>query len=454
VKRIRPDLIIVLGGPEISYENESMPVVQAADYIVSGEGDLAFRDLCGRLLNGERPANKMITAPLPKLEELRSPYDLYTEADIAHRVIYVEASRGCPFSCEFCLSSLDIPVRQAPLPQFLGELQKLLDRGVTQLKFVDRTFNLNVAVSLQILRFLRERHRSGLLFHFEVVPDRLPQELREAIAHFPPGALQLEVGVQTFNETVAARISRRQNYARLEENLKFLRQQTGAHIHADLIAGLPGESMESFGSGFDRLLGLRPHEIQVGILKRLRGTPIARHDAEWEMVYSPEPPYEILRNSQLTFEATQRLRRFARHWDLVYNSGNFLETAPLLWQKPALEGSLTATPEGSAFASFMRWSGWLHGQVGRTDGIALPRLMQFLHTYLCDKGHDPAYVAEFLWRDYQRGGRREKPDFLRGYDLSERSSPGSPALALPKRQRRRGYLTPLANEENSAKFRQ
>src|SRR5947207_6401600 len=132
-----------------------------------------------------------------------------------------------------------------------------------------------------------------------MAPDRLPESLREVIARFPPGALQFEVGIQTFNEEVGGLIKRRQNYQRLEENFRFLREQTGVHIHADLIAGLPGESLESFARGFDRLIELRPQEIQVGILKRLRGTPIGRHDATWEMAYHAGPPYEILQNKLL-----------------------------------------------------------------------------------------------------------------------------------------------------------
>ena len=274
---------------------------------------------------------KIITVELPDFSQIVLPYDFYTADDIAHRIIYVEASRGCPFTCEFCLSSLDIPVRQVPLPALLGQLQRLLDRGVKQFKFVDRTFNLNAGVSKTILEFLLDRYQPGYFFHFEMVPDRLPEALREVIAKFPPGALQFEVGVQTFNEEVSRRISRRQDYQKLEDNFRFLRKETGVHIHADLIAGLPGETLESFAAGFDRLIALGPQEIQVGILKRLRGTPIARHDAEWQMIYNPYPPYEILQNRLIDFSAMQRLRRFARYWDLVGNSGNFVETTPLIW---------------------------------------------------------------------------------------------------------------------------
>ena len=202
-----------------------------------------------------------------------------------------------------------------------------------------------------------------------MVPDRLPAALREVIARFPPGALQFEVGVQTFNAEVAERIARRQDYERLEDNFRFLRGQTGVHIHADLIAGLPGESLESFAAGFDRLIALGPHEIQVGILKRLRGTPIVRHDAEWQMVYNPHPPYEILQNRLIDFATMQKLRRFARYWDLVGNSGNFVETTPLIWsnagQASRLSPALASGFGGRRCARLMlaRWRN--PGQAGR-----------------------------------------------------------------------------------------
>ena len=281
LKRVRPEMVIILGGPEVSYETDQQPIVSLADYVITGEADLEFAEVCRRLLSGGKPAVKVIAAPLPEFSQLILPYDCYTDQDVAHRVIYVEASRGCPFSCEFCLSSLDIPVRYAPLPELLGHLQRLLDRGVKQFKFVDRTFNLNLNVSQTLLRFVLDRYQPGLFFHFEMIPDRLPEPLRELIARFPPGALQFEVGIQSFNDEVCRLISRRQDWRKLEDNFHFLRRATGVHLHADLIFGLPGESLESLGAGFDRLVGLGPQEIQVGILKRLRGTPIVRHDAQW-----------------------------------------------------------------------------------------------------------------------------------------------------------------------------
>jgi radical SAM superfamily enzyme YgiQ (UPF0313 family) len=208
-----------------------------------------------------------------------------------------------------------------------------LTAALSNSSFVDRTFNLNLNVSKTLLHFFLERYQPGLFFHFEMIPDRLPDALRELIAQFPPGALQFEVGVQSFNNDVCQLISRRQDVGKLEDNFQFLRRETGVHIHADLIAGLPGETMESFAAGFDRLIALRPQEIQVGILKRLRGTPIVRHDEEWGMIYSANPPYEILQNKLIDFATMQRLRRFARYWDIVGNSGNFVETTPLLWSQ-------------------------------------------------------------------------------------------------------------------------
>lgn len=472
VKRIRPDITIILGGPEVSYETGDQEIVQLADHVITGEADLKFAEVCRALLERRAPSRlddselspklagtvpgvplpKIISAGLPDFSQIALPYDLYTADDLAHRIIYVEASRGCPFTCEFCLSSLDIPVRQAPLDKFLGEMQKLLDRGVKQFKFVDRTFNLNIATSRAILEFFLARHQPGNFYHFEMIPDRLPESLREVIARFPPGALQFEVGIQTFNEEVGALIKRRQNYDRLADNFHFLRRETGVHIHADLIAGLPGETVESFAAGFDRLIALGPQEIQVGILKRLRGTPIVRHDTDWQMIYAPQPPYEILQNRLIDFATMQCLRRFARYWDIVGNSSNFIETTPLIWRSGVsaerrklqeieecgfLPKAAAPAPQ-SPFHSFLRFSDWLYARTHRTDGIALSRLMELLFEFLTmELRLDSKAVAEILWRDYQRGGRRDKPAFLKAFLPEEKTVPlRKPKPGLPKRQAR------------------
>jgi hypothetical protein len=190
--------------------------------------------------------------------------------------------------------------------------------------------------------------------------------------------------------------------------------------------GLPGEALESFAAGFDRLVRLGPQEIQVGILKRLRGTPIVRHDTEWQMRYNPHPPYELLQNKLLPFATLQRLRRFAKYWDLVGNSGNFVETTPLLWSGDA-----------SPFAEFLRFSDWLYGRVNRTDSIALARLAELLFGYLTGELKvDEAAVALGLSRDYQRTGRRDPPECVRPF-LGRNGTAGPPRRkTAPKRQAR------------------
>jgi len=451
IRRVRPEIKIILGGPEVSYETEGQKIVELADHVITGEADLKFAEVCRALLTPTATLPKIIPAGLPDLAQLALPYDFYTDADIAHRIVYVEASRGCPFTCEFCLSSLGIPVQSVPLDKFLTAMQRLMDRGLKQFKFVDRTFNLDIATSRAILEFFRARYQPGMFFHFELVPDRLPEALRKVIVQFPPGSLQFEVGVQTFNSLVGQNIRRRQNYERLADNLDFLRRQTNVHIHADLIIGLPGETLESFAAGFDRLIALGPQEIQVGILKRLRGTTIGRHDAEWRMIYDPQPAYEILQNRLIDFATMQRLRRFAKYWDLIANSGNFLASAPLIWsvgqaarRSPSEEKNLESEPrttpvQPSPFHTFLHFSDWLYAKLNRTDSIALARLMELLFEFLTrERARDARATAETLWQDWLHGGRRDVPAFLREF-LPPETVAHSRAVktSLPKRQARR-----------------
>jgi radical SAM superfamily enzyme YgiQ (UPF0313 family) len=402
MRKIAPQVLIVLGGPEVSYETDEQEICRLADYVICFEGEQVFRTLATQLLGGERPEQRVLRAATPDVTALSFPYRLYNEKDIESRLIYVEASRGCPFTCEFCLSSLDIPVRQFDVEAFLIEMRLLFERGVRHFKFVDRTFNLNLRVSSRILEFFLELYQPGLFVHFEMVPDRLPQQLRNLIMRFPKGALQFEVGIQSFNPEVGVNISRRQDFAKLAENLTFLREQAAVHVHADLIVGLPGEKIESFAAGFNRLFALKPQEIQVGILKRLRGTPIVRHVEKFNLVFNPDPPYELLSNCDLDFATMQKLSRFSRYWDLISNSGNFIEVS----------GHLLAQGEG-AFEAFYAFSNWLFSRTGARHAFALKALAELLYEYLTEICLlDKEIVAAALRADYLRLGRSDLPACL------------------------------------------
>ena len=387
LKTLNPELIIILGGPEISYESEASPAYCDADYIIRGQGDFAFAKLCREILGNRRPLPKIIDAPAFHPKELTLPYDYYSNEDIRQRVIYVEASRGCPFKCEFCLSSLDKTALPFDIEQFLAAMQSLYQRGARHFKFVDRTFNLNIKTGQKILLFFLQKPLHDLFLHFELIPDRLPAELKSLIQLFPPGCLQFEIGIQTFNPQVQKNISRKQDHEKTLLNLKFLRTETGVHLHTDLIAGLPGENLQSFAAGFDLLVSLKPHEIQLGILKRLRGTPIIRHSEAFQMRYNPHPPYNILHTQDMDSKTLFRINRFARYWDMIANSGRFTDTLPeILGDKP--------------FANFMNLSDWLFATTSQTHRIALPRLFRLLSEYPSTS----ASMRPALELDFQKTG--------------------------------------------------
>ncbi|MEI7447597.1 MAG: DUF4080 domain-containing protein, partial [Burkholderiales bacterium] len=278
-----------------------------------------------------------------------------------------------------------------------------------------------------LLRFFLERneaaHHEPLFAHFELVPDRLPDGLKDLIVRFPSGALQFEIGIQTWNPEVQARISRRQDDARAEENLRWLRANTQAHLHVDLIAGLPGEDLASFGAGFDRLWALGPHEIQVGILKRLRGAPIARHTEAFGLRFAERAPYEVIETAALPAAEVARIARFARYWDLVGNSGRFARSLP------ALLGD-------SPFARFMAFSDALWARLGSTHAIAAETLADALRDWLAGAGGLDADEARArVAEDYAASGARGRPAFL------DRGLPGGTRAAAFRQDRHAARVT-------------
>ncbi len=399
IKVIRPDIIVVVGGPEVSYEVDQQPITALADFVILGAADKSFAELCREILSGKPPSKLVSSLPID-LDSLATPYAFYSDEDVAQRVIYVEASRGCPFKCEFCLSSLDKTATAFDLENFLDQMQDLIERGARQFKFVDRTFNLKAETSKRILEFFLEHIDKDLFLHFELIPDRLPEVLLDLLPRFPANSLQFEIGIQSFNPEVQKRISRKQQHERTCHNMQWLRQNTQAHIHADLIFGLPGENLTSFGEGFDLLHSLGPQEIQVGILKRLRGTPISRHTIDYDMRYMSTPPYRVLAHKDADFDTIQRMVRFARYWDLIGNSGRFPATLPLLLgDKP--------------FVNFMLLSDWLFETTTQTHRISLPKLFGLLHDHLLQvRNVETTLAHDALVSDFAHSGMKGRPVFL------------------------------------------
>jgi radical SAM superfamily enzyme YgiQ (UPF0313 family) len=437
-----PRVLVVLGGPEVSHEWEQQAIVQLADHLVTGWGDVSFPKLCRALVFGPQPLMKVIAGEQPPLDELELPYRQYSDTDLAQRVLYVEASRGCPFKCAFCLSALDKTAWAFDLALFLGALATLYQRGARHFKFVDRTFNLKVESSVRILQFFLDRLQAAPLeplhLHFELVPDHLPDALKSLIAQFPAGVLQFEIGIQSFNPQVQQRIARRQDDHQTADNIRWLRAHSGAHLHCDLIFGLPGESWQSFADGFDRLHALGPHEIQLGLLKRLRGTPLARRSlpggkvngssndqaGDDGMVFATEPPYTVLQTASVSASEVQRFARIARYWDLVVNSGRFGQSSRLL-----LQGA-------SAFVAFAAFSEWLWQRTCSTHRLTPEALVDALFAYLTQQRALPAQaVRDALLADYLASGARSNPQALQGL-LPRREKAAQFAHGLAQRQLR------------------
>jgi radical SAM superfamily enzyme YgiQ (UPF0313 family) len=422
IKKISPDTKVILGGPEVTHEPFRVNFDEA-DFIIQGEGDIAFYKLCKDIVNNNPIENKIIKMALPSLKEIALPYEYYTDDDIQNRYLYVEVSRGCPFECEFCLSSMDEKVRAFDLDAVLVEFEKLWQRGARNFKFVDRTFNLNMLTANKILDFFLAKE-PPYFAHFEVIPDHFPSSIKEKIKQFPHGALQLEIGIQTLNPEIANNISRQLKLDKIKENIRFLENETHAHIHLDLIVGLPGESIESFGANLDELVSLSSCEIQIGILKKLSGTFINRHDIEHKMVYSDVPPYDILKNAQLSFNDIQIMKRFARFWDLTYNSGNFKKSAPLLWKDST-----------KVFKNFYDFSAWMYTQTDSTWKISLQRLGELLFSYLKDvKEFESEFIASVMLEDMMKLKGRAIPAYLKPFSKNFTTDAKSGTAGFNKRQ--------------------
>lgn len=430
LKILRPEITIIIGGPEVSYEYETTDIYKTADYLIKGWGEISFYKLCHQLLNKQIPLQKAIDGIQEKLENITLPYRHYSDNDIKHRTVYIEASRGCPFKCEFCLSSLDKTAWSFPLDAFLAEMDQLYQRGLRQFKFIDRTFNLKKEFTTRILQFfldkITQNPDEALFLHFELVPDYLSDELKALILLFPAGSLQFEIGIQTLNPETQTLISRKTDIQKAQENISWLSTQTTVHLHVDLIAGLPAETLEDFAKGFNELWSWQPQEIQLGILKRLKGTPIIRHTNTYQYRYSTIPPYSVLENKGMSFNTLNHIKRIAKFWDLIANSGRFKHTLPLLLNH-------------DAFNAISHFSEWAFPKVNQTHGIALDKLFGLIFEYITQHTqHELTTIQQAMQQDFIRIGTHGWPKFLGTPpdNWKEQLINKTTHKALPKRQQK------------------
>lgn len=333
IKLVDPNIEILYGGPEVSYEGKEFLENHEGEYVIVGEGEKTFREFVlyklgeGKIedikgLNYKKDGKVFENPKRPEMDmnELVFPYTY--EEDINNKIVYYEASRGCPFKCKYCLSSVMHGVRFLDVERVKKELKYFMERGLKLVKFVDRTFNCNREYTVELLKYLSEQD-TETRFHFEVAADLLTEEQIEILNNAPKGRFQLEVGVQTTNNEVLHNINRYITYENIKE--KVLKVAAGKNVmqHLDLIAGLPGEDLESFKKSFNDVHAIRPDEIQLGFLKLLKGSSMREEAEKWGIVYSPYAPYEIIRSKDISYEELLLLKKVEAMVDKYYNSCKF-----------------------------------------------------------------------------------------------------------------------------------
>ncbi len=347
-KKLRPDTDIWLGGPEVSYDACKvlceLPQVKG---VMKGEGEAVFADVCRIYLEEILPetvegitfrnkAGEVTETPwrgtIP-MDELPFVYNSKNIEKLRNKIIYYETSRGCPFSCSYCLSSVDKRLRFRSLSLVRRELQFFLDCGVTQVKFVDRTFNCRHDHALEIWRYIAEHDNGITNFHFEISADLLNEDELILLESMRPGLVQLEIGVQSANPDTIREIHRSMNLEKIKENVKRIWERRNIHQHLDLIAGLPFEDIKSFACSFNKVYAMKPDQLQLGFLKVLKGSYMEENKKEYGLVYRDTPPYEVLYTKWLSYEDISELKGVEEMVEVYYNSGQFTHTLAALEEK-------------------------------------------------------------------------------------------------------------------------
>lgn len=423
VKAVRPDIKIVLGGPEVSFTaDELLERCPNIDYIVQGEGEEAFHALVTALqlgndgldpvipgVRGRRDGSILGSLEAVEVSDLSSIPFPYTEEDmedLEHKIIYYESSRGCPFSCQYCLSGNKNTVRFFPQERTLEELQWFIDHGVKQVKFVDRTFNCAPHHHRPLMEFMRDSD-TDMNFHLEMEPELMTEWETNILCETPPGRIQIEVGVQSTHKKTLDAINRYNDWPYIQKSIRPIIQAGRTHVHMDLIVGLPHEDFNRFGQSFNDLFSLQPHALQIGFLKLLKGSGVRRM-REYKYVADPLAPYEVLSTHVLPYDDVRFLKYFEDVFERFYNSERFRTTFGYIGQQ------------------------LIHGE---TDGF----------TYFCDmtrawlkEGNHKVNLKdidqiEFLYRFFLAKGDTIAAELLQ-YDtlVSYRGKVRSEAVGLPK----------------------
>lgn len=336
IKLVDDSIEILIGGPEASYDSRNFLDSNDADYVIEGEGEETYKEFVQSKLQSlgkkiDTPINGLYIKKdseilyggkrqLMNMEKLVFPYG--EEDSLDNKIVYYEASRGCPFKCAYCLSSTEHGVRFLNGERVKKELDYFIKKGVRLVKFVDRTFNCNKNFAEDIWKFIIESD-TNTLFHFEISGDLLSEDEIKLLSRASRGRIQFEVGVQTTNDEVLKNIDRFVTFSDISEKVIELGKVKNIRQHLDLIAGLPGEDFSSFKKSFNDVYCIEPDELQLGFLKLLKGSKMREEAPKWEMVYSPYPPYEILRTSTLSYEEIVKIKRLEEVFDKYYNSGKF-----------------------------------------------------------------------------------------------------------------------------------
>lgn len=418
LKKIDNNMKILLGGPEVSYDGEKyLKNCEYIDFIIEGEGEITFKELLYALKGGKelnsidgiayRIGDKiMINSQRALIENLDMlPFPYYD--DMPDRIIYYEASRGCPFSCKYCLSSTIKGVRYFSLERVKRDLKYLIDRNVKLVKFVDRTFNANKSFAKEVWTFLIQNHKNTT-FHFEIAADLFDCESLELLKKVPPGLFQFEVGVQTTNPEVLKNINRVMDFEAVKRNINEIKKGENIHCHLDLIAGLPGENMDSFKKSFNDCMKIKPDVLQLGFLKILKGSPMEADTEKYDIHYIDYPPYTVLYTKDIAFNDMKKLINMEAVFDTYYNSGIF---------KLSMEYVLSEIE--SAFEFFMDFSTYL-SQTGFFDrNFDIKDRFSFFLQFSSEYA-DNEIIRDLLLHDFVINTKKSSvPDFLRRKDSKD-----------------------------------